>query len=95
MESEVPKFAQLQYELLKAAVKLVKPGGYILYTTCSLLKEEDEEVIEKILKKESNKLELVPLKEPYDEGFLPGTMRAWPHKHKTIGFFYALLRKKT
>ena len=95
MESEVPKFAQLQYELLKAAVKLVKPGGYILYTTCSLLKEEDEEVIEKLLKKEGDKLELVPLNKPYDEGFLPGTMRAWPHKHKTIGFFYALLKKKT
>ena len=95
METEVPKFAQLQYELLKAAVKLVKPGGYILYTTCSLLKEEDEEVIEKLLRKEGDKLELVPLKKPYDEGFLPGTMRAWPHKHKTIGFFYALLRKKT
>ena len=94
IESEVGKFAQLQYELLKAAVKLVKPGGYILYTTCSLLREENEDVIEKLLHKE-NRTELIPLNGAYDEGFLPGTMRAWPHKHNTIGFFYALLRKKT
>ncbi len=93
MESEVPKFAQLQYELLKAAVKLVRPGGLILYTTCSMLKEENEEVIKRLLKKE-RRMELVPLKGPYSLGFLEGTMRAWPHKHGTLGFFYALLRKR-
>ncbi len=93
MESEVPKFAQLQYEMLKAALKLVKPGGLILYTTCSALKEEDEDVIERLLKKEGSKLELVELRGPYEPGFLKGTMRAWPHKHPTIGFFYALLRR--
>jgi len=93
-EEEVAKFAQLQYELLKAAVKLVKPGGYILYTTCTLLRDENEDVVEKMLRKEGKKAELVPLEKPYDPGFLPGTMRAWPHKHGTIGFFYALFRKK-
>jgi len=93
MESEVPKFAQLQYEMLKAALKLVKPGGLILYTTCSALKEEDEDVVERLLKKEGSKLELVELRGPYEPGFLKGTMRAWPHKHPTIGFFYALLRR--
>lgn len=93
MESDVPKLAQLQYELLKAAVKLVKPGGYILYTTCSLLREENEDVVIKILEKEERKVSLVPINGPYDDGFIPGTMRVWPHKHKTIGFFYALLQK--
>jgi 16S rRNA (cytosine967-C5)-methyltransferase len=93
MRDDVPKLAQLQYELLKAAIKLVKPGGYILYTTCSLLREEDEDVVNKILEKEGRKVSLVPIKGPYSEGFIPGTMRVWPHKHKTIGFFYALLLK--
>jgi 16S rRNA (cytosine967-C5)-methyltransferase len=94
LESEVPKFAQIQYELLKAAIKLVKPGGYILYTTCSLLREENEDVITRLLSKEGKKLELVPLKKHYDPGLIPGTLRVWPHKYPTIGFFYALLRKK-
>ncbi len=93
-EEEVPKLAQLQYEMLKAAIKLVKPGGYILYTTCSLLREEDEGVVEKILRKEKDRVELVPINGPYDPGFIPGTMRAWPHKHDTLGFFYALFKKK-
>ncbi len=93
METEVPKIAQLQYELLKAAIKLAKPGGRILYTTCTLLKEENEDVIAKILRKEERRVKLIPIKGPYDEGFIKGTMRAWPHKHNTIGFFYALLEK--
>ncbi len=92
MEDEVPKFAQLQYELLKAAVKLVKQGGEILYSTCSMLKEEDENVITRLLSKEK-RVELVELKGPYEPGFLKGTMRAWPHLHPTIGFFYAKLRR--
>ncbi|MCS7099595.1 MAG: RsmB/NOP family class I SAM-dependent RNA methyltransferase [Sulfolobales archaeon] len=93
VESDVAKLSQLQYELLKAAVKLVRPGGYVLYTTCTLLREENEDVIAKILEKERGKVKLVPLEGPYGAGFLPGTMRVWPHIHKTIGFFYALLQK--
>lgn len=92
-EEEVPKFVQLQYELIKSALKLVKPGGYVLYTTCTLLPEENEEVVRKILRKEEGRVVLVPLRGPYDEGFLPGTMRVWPHKHSTIGFFYALFQR--
>ncbi|MEM2826602.1 MAG: RsmB/NOP family class I SAM-dependent RNA methyltransferase [Sulfolobales archaeon] len=93
MEDEVAKLSQLQYELLKAALKLVKPGGYILYTTCTLLREENEEVVKRFLEKEGKKVRLLSLEGPYDKGFLPGTMRVWPHIHKTIGFFYALLQK--
>ncbi len=93
MESEVRKLAQLQYELLKAALKLVKKGGRILYTTCSLLREEDEDVIMKLLRKEGNRIRVINILGPYDKGFIDGVMRAWPHKHGTIGFFYALLEK--
>lgn len=91
MEDDVFKLAQLQYELLLAGLKVLKPGGYLLYSTCSLLKEQNEDVIQRVLKKK--KAKILPIKGPYDEGFLPGTMRAWPHKHNTIGFFYALLTK--
>ncbi|MCX8184565.1 MAG: RsmB/NOP family class I SAM-dependent RNA methyltransferase [Sulfolobales archaeon] len=93
MEGDVAKLGQLQYELLKTAIKLVKPGGYILYTTCTLLIEENEEVVKRVLEKERGKVRLVPLEGPYSSGFLPGTMRVWPHIHKTIGFFYALIEK--
>jgi len=93
MEDEVSKFAQIQYELLKAGIKLLKVGGELLYSTCSMLKEEDEDVIEYLLSKEGKRIELIRLEGPYEPGFLEGTMRAWPHKHETIGFFYAKLRR--
>lgn len=92
MENDVSKLAQLQYELLLAGLKILKPGGYLLYSTCSLLKEQNEDVVQRVLKKK--KAKIVPIKGPYEEGFLPGTMRTWPHKHNTIGFFYALLTKE-
>ncbi|MEM0014271.1 MAG: RsmB/NOP family class I SAM-dependent RNA methyltransferase [Zestosphaera sp.] len=93
VEDEVPKLAQLQYELLLAGLRLLKRGGRLLYSTCSLLREENEDVVLRALKKRRD-VRLIPLKGPYDEGFIEGTMRAWPQKHGTTGFFYALLIKE-
>lgn len=90
---KVYELQKLQYEMLEAGWKLLKPGGRLLYCTCSMLLEEDEYIVEKFLKKHSN-AKLIPLNKPYSPGFLPGTMRAWPHRHETIGFFYALIEKK-
>ena len=91
-ESKVAELSSLQRELLEAGVKTLKPGGRLLYTVCSILPEEGEEVIKWAL--ENLPVRLVPLRGPYEESkILPGTMRAWPHKHDTTGFFYALLEK--
>nr|WP_206203309.1 MULTISPECIES: RsmB/NOP family class I SAM-dependent RNA methyltransferase [unclassified Thermococcus] len=92
-EKNIPKVVQLQKELIESAWKLLKPGGRLLYSTCSMLPEENEEVVEWFLKRHED-AELIPLNGPYDGGFLSGTMRAWPHRHRTIGFFYALIEKK-
>ncbi len=93
-EEKVEELAQLQRELLDAAAELVKPGGEILYCTCTLLKEEDEDNVEWFLKTHKD-FELVPLpKNIGSPGFIPGTIRMWPHKEDTIGFFYAKFRKK-
>ena len=92
-ESVLSKLVSLQRELLDIAVRLLKPGGRLLYTTCSVLREENEENIEWILHKYKDIVKLIPLKEPFSPGFLPGTMRAWPHRHEVTGFFYALMEK--
>ncbi len=92
-EKNIPKVVSLQKELLESAWKLLKPGGRLLYSTCSMFSEENEGVVGWFLKGHGD-ARLVPLSGPYDEGFLPGTMRAWPHRHKTIGFFYALVERK-
>ena len=88
------EIVDLQKSILEAGVKLLKPGGRLLYCTCSVFVEEGEEVVKWILNKYP-RMKLVELKGPYEPSrWLPGTMRAWPHKHDTIGFFYALLEKK-
>ncbi|BAD86124.1 tRNA/rRNA cytosine-C5-methylase, NOL1/NOP2/Sun family [Thermococcus kodakarensis KOD1] len=92
-EKNIPKVVALQKELMESAWKLLKPGGRLLYSTCSMLPEENEEVVKWFLERHPG-AELVPLNGPYDPGFLKGTMRAWPHRHRTIGFFYALIEKR-
>ncbi len=91
-EDGLDDLVKLQRELIASAVKAVKKGGKILYTTCSLLPEEGEKNVEWALK--NFPLRLIELKGPYSPSpLLKGTMRAWPHKHNTIGFFYALMEK--
>ena len=91
-EKNIPRVVKLQRELIESAWRLLRPGGRMLYSTCSMFREENEGVVEWFLKGHPD-ARLVPLEGPYDGGFLPGTMRAWPHRHKTIGFFYALIEK--
>ncbi len=92
-EHRLEEIVDMQRQLLRAAAKILKPGGRLLYTVCSILPEEGEENVKWALK--NLPLELVELKGPYDESeLLPGTMRAWPHRHGTLGFFYALFEKK-
>ena len=93
-EESILKHVGLQRRLLWEALEVLKPGGLLLYTVCSVIPDEGEQNIEWILSMRSD-VELVPLQGPYDPSpLLPGTMRAWPHRHGTTGFFYALLRKK-
>ena len=89
------KINDLQRELLDTAVKLVKSGGHILYTVCSVLVSEGEYVVMDILDKYGDILSIVPLTKPFKESpLLPGTMRSYPHIHGVTGFYYALLRKQ-
>jgi len=90
---KILEIVQLQRELLEAAHRILKVGGYLLYTTCSLIPAENEGNIRWFLHRHPC-YEIVPLRGPYDPSpLLPGTMRAWPHRHGVSGFFYALLRK--
>ena len=92
-EDAISEFAKLQYEMLDAGWRILRRGGRLLYCTCSMFIEENEDVIIKFINEHEN-AKLVFLNGPYDPGFLNGTLRAFPHRHGTIGFFYALLEKR-
>ncbi|MDO5406256.1 MAG: RsmB/NOP family class I SAM-dependent RNA methyltransferase [Eubacteriales bacterium] len=89
-------YAPIQREILKQAVRMLKPGGLILYSTCTFAKMEDEDTMDWILQ-EAPEMELVPLT-PW-EGACGGVdgkpvIRLFPHKIHGEGHFVALLRKK-
>lgn len=89
-------YAPIQRQILKSAAAMLKPGGMLLYSTCTFAKLEDEDTIQWILEEEPD-LELVPI-EPW-EGACGGfdgmpAIRLFPHKIEGEGHFLALLRKK-
>ncbi|MET1128699.1 MAG: RsmB/NOP family class I SAM-dependent RNA methyltransferase [Thermoproteota archaeon] len=91
--SSLRRLTALQLLLLEEAAKVVRPGGRILYSVCSVLPEEGENVVQAFLSRHRN-FELEPLDGPYDPSpILKGTMRSWPHRHETTGFFYALITR--
>lgn len=93
----VDRSINIQLELLKKAVTVLKSGHELVYSTCSILKEENEENIQKILV--SSNIEIVPINEDIlkDIPLLPtkleGTICIMPTKQYE-GFFIAKLRKK-
>ncbi|TAK66400.1 MAG: RsmB/NOP family class I SAM-dependent RNA methyltransferase [Betaproteobacteria bacterium] len=86
-----------QQVILAAAAKLVKPGGLMLYATCSLLDEENAQVVESFLATHAQ-FELRPANAALAQQRIAldtgETLRLAPHLHGTDGFFGALLAKK-
>ena len=93
----IERSKKTQLELLRKAVSILKPGGELVYSTCSILKEENEENVLKILK-EGN-LELVSINTDLLDGVpvlptnIEGTVCVCPTKLYE-GFFVAKLKKK-
>ena len=95
-ESAVAELAAKQASILAAAATLVKPGGRLVYATCSVLPEENEAIVEQFLASHP--------------GFAPGnatadlaranialdtgpTLKLFPHRHGCDGFFAAVLER--
>lgn len=92
-----PKYyAEVQKEIADQAVRLLAPGGMMLYSTCTFSECEDEDVIRYLL---ANHMEMelveLPLFEGASDGIgLHGCLRLFPHKIRGEGHFMALLQKK-
>ncbi len=86
------ELSSLQYEILSASSKYLKAGGELVYSTCTVRKEENEEIFEKFLS-ENDDFERVD----FSFGELSsknGMLTLYPHINGTDGFFISKLRKK-
>jgi 16S rRNA (cytosine967-C5)-methyltransferase len=92
----VGELALKQARILNAAAKLVKPGGRLVYATCSILPDENEVVVDAFAAghPEFRALSCADLlaaqRVPLDTG---GRLRLWPHRHGTDGFFAAAFER--
>jgi len=84
-----------QLNILNAAAGLCKKGAYLLYATCSILKNENEEIVEKFLENHKGFKILSPQQILKDINFDEESMylNLLPHQHGTDGFFAALMEK--
>lgn len=92
--ADIPTLAQLQAELLRAAARAVKPGGVLVYSTCTITREENREVMAAFLQEHPDFRadDLTPyLPEPLrgEPGVTEGWIQLLPHRHGTDGFFIA------
>ncbi|WP_418058951.1 RsmB/NOP family class I SAM-dependent RNA methyltransferase [Pimelobacter simplex] len=88
----------LQRALLAEAVRVLRPGGALLYATCSPVLAETAEVVSAALA-DTPGLRLDDVAAhlpavPDAAGPLPGTVQLWPHRHGTDAMFLALLRRE-
>ena len=88
----------LQRSLLDSAITSTRPGGLVLYATCSPALSETGGVVSKVLDQRDD-VELVDLRPVLSQvedcdGPLEGTLQLWPHRHGTDAMFMALLRRR-
>jgi 16S rRNA (cytosine967-C5)-methyltransferase len=91
------RLAQVQLAILRNAAALLRPGGVLVYSTCTLLPEENEDVVKAFLASQPEFAAAPP-------GALParlhplldeqGWLRCLPHRHDTDGFFAARLARR-
>ncbi|QGU07491.1 Ribosomal RNA small subunit methyltransferase B [Corynebacterium occultum] len=93
-ESDIAELNELQSQLLDSALKLVRPGGVVIYSTCSPDLRETRDIVDAALAshelEELDAHELVPGMENTGEG---KSVQMWPHRHGTDAMFFAVLRK--
>jgi len=91
-----------QTAILAGAARLLKPGGRLVYATCSLLAAENEQVAEVFTAAHAGDFEPLPAQAALEAARVSDAaplvagpyLRLWPHRHQTDGFFAAIWQKR-
>ena len=101
---DIKKLSQIQKKLLNSGLASLNPGGQLLYSTCSIAPEENELVLDDVLK-DNSEFSIVKIQSNYGiDGLteingrtlredIKFSQRLYPHLHNTIGFFISLIEK--
>lgn len=106
-ERKVKEMARKQWRLLYSGLRCVKPGGYVLYSTCTFSPEENEMQVARLLKRFPDEVQVCPInlegvvyqpgllswRQTQFDAQLSHTVRVRPTAHMT-GFYLALLKRR-
>ena len=93
-QETVEMCARRQAEILHSGAQLVRPGGRLVYSTCTFAPEEDEMAVVAFLETHPE-FEPEPVDAPWFQSGENASYRMWPHKLLGEGHFAAILRKKS
>jgi 16S rRNA (cytosine967-C5)-methyltransferase len=93
-EKDIRRMSEFQKVLLDAAIGIVKPGGIVVYSTCSIEPEENEQVVEAVISgREDLRLTDIGRFVPSEVVYKDGMMQTLPHLHGVDGMFAARLER--
>lgn len=97
-EEDINELSKLQYDILSISKNYVKPGGILMYSTCTILDEENVNIINKFLD-ENQDFKLVPIYQEIGhmddiKTLKDGYIQLYPNIHNTDGFFIAKMIKE-
>lgn len=96
-EEDIPELSAKQHEIIRNYSRLVKPGGRLVYATCTISRDENDNIVERFLE-DAREFAIVPAIEVNamfrDFTDSRGYFRSFPHIHGTDGFFCAVMRRQ-
>ena len=91
-QRELEEVTKQQHQIADSAARLVKPGGRLVYATCSILRQENEDQVDRFLATHPE-FSAQPVSLPTAKDETAPYLKLFPHQHETDGFFGAVLVK--
>lgn len=98
----IAELKEKQAAILESACRLLKPGGRLVYATCSLLEDENEAIANIFSEAHARDFQPLPARQLLEKAHVDAAdtlvrdefLRLWPHRHGTDGFFAAAWERK-